>query len=94
MLPGSSCKRGAVKRYRTAKIVEQSTDPIKVLEEILGSLRITEDNVSNKSTKPATPETDEMLIAPAPAIYNKNIPTKTMVPDLGWFDGDRTKFKD
>jgi len=64
------------------------------LEEILESLRITKDNVSNRSTKPATPETNRMLTAPAPAVYNESIPTKTMVPDLGWFDGDRIKFED
>ena len=72
----------------------QSLDAIEVLEEILGSLKITEDNVSNRSTEPATPEIEEMLIAPVIAVYNKNILTKSMVPDLGWFNGDRTKFKD
>ena len=35
-----------------------------------------------------------MSIAPALAVYNENVPTKTMVSDPGWFDGDRTKFKD
>ena len=35
-----------------------------------------------------------MSIAPVPAAYDENIPTKNMVPDPGWFDGDRTKFKD
>ena len=35
-----------------------------------------------------------MLTAPVPAEYNKNIPMKNMVPDPGWFDGDKTKFKD
>ena len=35
-----------------------------------------------------------MSIAPAPAVYNESIPTKTMVPDPEWFDGDRTKFED
>jgi len=77
--------------------VGQSPDAIEVLEEILGSLRITEDNVSNRSTEPATSETEEMLIAAAPAVYNKNILTampKSMVPDLGWFNRDRTKFED
>jgi len=74
--------------------VGQSIDTIEVLEEILGSLRITEDNISNRSTEPATPETDKMLTASAPAVYNENVPTKTMVPDPGWFNRDRTKFKD
>jgi len=57
-------------------------------------LRITEDNVLNQSTEPATPKTEEMLTAPVPAVYNKNIPIKNIVPDLEWFDGDRTKFED
>jgi len=54
-----------------------------VLEEILGSLRITEDNVLNQSTEPAIPETEEMLTAPVTAVHNKNVLTKSMVLDLG-----------
>ena len=83
-----------MKRYRIAKTAEQNTNAIEELEEILGSLRITEDNVSNRSTELAIPETDKMSTVPTPATYNENIPTKTMVPDPGWFDRDRTKFKD
>ena len=75
-------------------MAEQSIDAIEALEEILGSLRITEDNILNRSTKLATLETDKMSTAPAPAVYNENVPTKTMVPDPGWFDGDKTKFED
>jgi len=78
-------------------MAEQSPDTIEALEEILGSLKITEDNMSNRSTEPAILEIEEMLTAPVPAIYNKNIQItipKSMVPDLGWFDGDRTKFED
>ena len=75
-------------------MVRQSMDTIKALEEILGSLRITEDNVLNRSTKPAMPEIDEMSTASVPAVYNENILIKNMVPDPGWFDEDRTKFKD
>ena len=51
----------------------------------------------NRSTEPATPETEDMLTAPAPAGYNKNVSTampKSMVPDPEWFDRDRTKFED
>ena len=40
-----------MKKHRSAKIAEQNKDAIKALEEILGSLRITEDNVSNRSKK-------------------------------------------
>jgi len=83
-----------VKKYRIAKMVGQSVDTIEALEEILGSLRITEDNMSNRSTEPATPETNKMSTAPVPAVYNESVPTKTMVPDPGWFDGNKTKFED
>jgi len=38
----------------------------------LGLLRITKNNVSNRSTEPATPETEKMSTAPAPAVYNEN----------------------
>ena len=72
----------------------QNKDTIEVLEEILGSLRITKNNVSNRSTEPATPETNRMSTAPAPAVYNESIPTNTMVLDPGWFNGDRMKFED
>jgi len=72
----------------------QSPDVIEALEEILGSLRITKDNVSNRSTEPATLEIEEMLTVPVSAVHNENVPIKNMVPDLGWFDRDETKFKD
>ena len=35
-----------------------------------------------------------MLTALVTTVYNKNIPMKSIVPDTGWFDGDRTKFED
>jgi len=43
--------------------------------------------------------TEEMSVAPAPAAIanSKNVQAgllKNMVPDPGWFDGDRTKFED
>jgi len=43
--------------------------------------------------------TEEMSVAPAPAAIadSENIQVgllKNMVPDPGWFDDDRTKFKD
>jgi len=52
----------------------------------LGLLRITKDNISNRSTEPAIPETEEMSTAPTPAGYNKNVSTttpKSMVLDPG-----------
>ena len=72
----------------------QGTDAIEVLEEILGSLKITKDNVLNRSTELATPKIKEISTAPALAVYNENMPTKTMVPDPEQFDGDKTKFED
>jgi len=38
-----------------------------------------------------------MLEAPAQVMNNKNIQAvmpKSIVPDLGWFDSDQTKFED
>ena len=72
----------------------QSPDPIEVLEEILGSLRITEDNMSNQSTEPAILETEEMSTVLVSAMHNENVTMKNMVPDPGWFNRDRTKFED
>ena len=65
-----------------------------MLKEILESLRITKDNISNQSIEPATSEIEEMLTAPVLAVHNENVPTKNMVPDPGWFDKNRTKFED
>jgi len=83
-----------VKKHRTTKTAGQNVDAIEALEEILGSLRIIKDNVSNRSTEPVTSETDRMSTVPVLVVYNESIPTKTMVPDPGWFDGNRTKFED
>jgi len=65
------------------------------LSEQLESLQITEE----ASSKYKQMETDEMLNAPAPVAVttSKNVQAevpKNMVPDPGWFDGNRTKFKD
>ena len=78
-------------------MARQSQNIIEELEEILGLLRITKDNISNRTTEPTTLETEEMLTAPAPAGYNENVLTtmpKSMVSDPGWFDGNKTKFED
>ena len=76
-------------------MAQQSPDIIEVLEEILELLRITEDNILNRSTEPAIPETEAM--STAPAVYNENVQAsrlKSMVPDSRWFNRDRTKFED
>ena len=83
-------------RLQTDKIAQQSPDTIKALEEILGSLRITKANVSNKKTEPVIPETLDAMLK-ALAVYNETVQTvilKNMVLDLGQFDKDRTKFED
>jgi len=58
-------------------------------------LQITED--TSDEYKQTT--TEEMSVVPAPAAVasSKNVQAgvpKNMVPDPGWFDGDRTKFED
>jgi len=61
------------------------------LSEQLGSLQITEEALREDKRMDT-----EILTAPAPAV-NENIQIgmpKNMVPDPGWFDGDRTKFED
>ena len=77
-------------------MARQSLDTIEALEEILGLLRITKKNTSNRSTEPAISEiSGEMLIALA--VYNKitqAVMLKSIIPDPGWFDRDRTKFED
>ena len=83
-------------RLQTDKIAQQSPDTIEALEEILGSLKITKANVSNKRTEPVILETLEAMLK-APAVYNETVQTvtlKSMVPDLGQFDKDNTKFED
>jgi len=62
-------------------MAEQRTDTIEALEEILGSLRIIEDNKSNQSIEPAIPEMEEMLTVSVLVIHNENGPTKNIVPD-------------
>jgi len=58
--------------------------------EQLGSLQITDETSSyNKQTDTEI----SGILAPA----NKNVQTtmpKSIVPDLGWFDSDQTKFED
>ena len=64
----------------------QRQDIVEELGEILGLLKITKDNISNRSTEPATPETEEMLTTLAPVRYNENISAvilKSIVPDPG-----------
>ena len=69
------------------------TNNIEALSEQLGSLQITEE----ASDKYEQTTTEDMLVALAAAAASKNVQAglpKNMVPDLGWFDGDRLKFED
>jgi len=66
--------------------VRQSSDVIEVLEEILGSLRITEENISSKTTEPAISEISEEILT-VPVEYHKTaqaVMSKSMVPDSEW----------
>jgi len=57
-------------------------------------LQITEEASSNYKQ---TDTEMSVALAPAPAAISENIQAgtpKNMVPDPGWFDGDRMKFED
>ena len=77
--------------YEERKTSSRRTDDLEELSEKIGSLKITDETENETST--------EMSTAPAPmAVENSgNVSAgmpKSMVPDPGWFDGDRTKFED
>ena len=56
-------------------------------------MRITEKDVPDRITEIKT--TNAILIVLALAVYNEQaVIFKSIVPDPGWFDKDRTKFKD
>jgi len=80
---------------RTNKTSSRRTNDLEALSERLGSLQITNE-ASNETSK----RTDtEMSTEPAPMAVeiSENVTAgmpKNMVPDPGWFDGDRTKFED
>jgi len=77
------------------KTSSKRTNDLEALSERLGSLQITNE-ASNKTSE----RTDtEMSTEPAPMAVEigENVMAgmpKNIVPDPGWFDGDRTKFKD
>jgi len=55
-------------------------------------LGIIKENVLNETTKMKS--IDKMLIVLASIVQNKQVfMLKSMVLDLGWFNGDRTKFE-
>ena len=71
------------------------TDDIEALSVRLGSLQIDEGNSTDEYERMDT----EMSTAPAPMAVeiggnvSAGLP-KSIVPDPGWFDGDRLKFED
>ena len=70
---------------------------IEVLEEILGSLRITKEYISDKNRAIELASLKEMLMAPTPVVYNKTaqvVMPKSIVLDPGQFDSGQTKFED
>ena len=71
---------------------EKRTDDIEVLLERLGSLQI-----MNKASEEYEWSDTEILtvLALVPMMNNKQVTmSKSMVPDPGWSDRDRTKFED
>ena len=80
------------KPQRGTKTSSRRIDDIEALSERLGSLQI-----MNEVSEEYKQSDTEMSPAPAPAstMNNKQATmSKNMVLDPGWFDGDRTKFKD
>ena len=58
----------------------------------MGLLRITKEDILDRITKTET--TDKILAASTLVIYNKQaVMSKSMVLDLGWFNGNRMKFE-
>ena len=71
------------------------TNNLEVLSERLGSLKIT-DKTSNETSEQTDTEMSTALASMAIEI-SRNVSAgmpKNMVPDPGWFDGDRIKFED
>ena len=73
-------------------------DSIKALLEVLGLLRIIKEYTleGNRTTKPVTPETKEILIVLVLVVYNRTeqaVMPKSMIPDPGWFDSNQMKFE-
>ena len=71
------------------------TNDIEALSERLGSLQIDEETSKEEHEQTDT----EISVAPATAavVTSENVQAglpKSMVPDPGWFDGDRSKFED
>jgi len=73
---------------------------IEILKEILGSLKITEENISEESNRATkiTSSNEDMSRAHIIAILAKIVleiaTPKSIVLDLGWFNKDQTKFED
>jgi len=69
-------------------------DNIKALLEQLGSLQIThEASTDNEQTDTEMSVALEPMAVTSQENVQAELP-KNMIPDPGWFDGDRTKFED
>jgi len=78
---------------RRAKMSLRQMNNIEALLERLGSLQI----MSKASEKMNEQSDEKMSVAPVPATINNNkqaVMPRYIVLDPGWFDRDRTKFKD
>ena len=87
-------------RTRQGVAISNQALDIEVLKEILGSLRITEENISeesNRATKIISSNEDMfrayILAIPAKIVLEITI-SKSIVPDLGWFNKGQKKFED
>ena len=72
------------------------TNDIEALSEQLGSLQINEE-ASTSKYKQTDPEMSGVQLATAAAAVSENVQAgllKNMIPDPGWFNGDRSKFED
>ena len=78
---------------RRAKTSSRRMDDIETLLKRPGSLQIT-----NETSDKTTEQLDKaMSVIPVPVTTNTNkqaVISKNIVPDPGWFNGNRTKFKD
>ena len=83
------------KLQRRTKTSSKRMNDIEMLLEWLRSLQITEE-ASSKEYKQIDTEISTAL-APVAVAISKNVQVgmpKNIVPDLGWFNGNQTKFED
>ena len=67
------------------------TNDIEALSELLGSLQINKEASTNNEQMDTEMST---ALTAIPAVNKSAGMPRSMVPDPGWFDGDRMKFED